>query len=218
MTTIPTRARFVIYRDEPSSPTTDDKTTSTSASTAATVLAIVTAGDKENLHPLTGRRPTSEDASGKKRKTNALATKLLIAAGKGIPEPHTSPKKRKLSAVLGSNRFVEKKEPKKEKRTMRASRTHKARASSRVQKATDLPRLDEEVRLEEEVAPREQTGTQDGSETVQATADAKCYDLTVLPLADVSKAFEQTPALEEKLVEGDEDDVSEDEVRPVALY
>lgn len=216
MAAVPTRATFVIYKDEPSSPTSADSVAADAAAPTTTLLAVVTAGDKENLHPATGRRPTPEEVSGKKRKTGALATKLLIASGKAIPEPHPTPKKRKLSTSSGANRSVEKKEPKREKRATSTARKSKAKAPARVRKATELPKVEEEVQ-EEEAALREKP-EQTGTEAVQAAVDAKCYDLTVLPLADVSKAFEQSPLPEEELVEEEEEEPSEDKVRFAHRY
>lgn len=213
VTVAPGRASFVIYKDEPSSPIAATEDAVNSASAATNVLAVVTAGDKENLHPVTGRRPTPEEVLGKKRKTGALATKLLIASGKAVPEPQPTSKKRKLSVSSGlsSNRPAEKKEPRKEKRAASTARKTKAKTSTRVRKVTELPKVEEETQVEEVVAHRGQPEP-NGTETVQASVDAKCYELTVLPLADVSKAFEQSPLPEEKLLEGDEEELPEDEV------
>lgn len=212
MTAAAARVSFVIYQDEPSSPASSSEELTDSIHSVTTTLAVVTAGDKENLHPVTGRRPTPEEVLGKKRKTGALATKLLIASGKAAPELHSTPKKRKLSVSSGLNRPIEKKEPKKEKRAGSISRkSSKIKAPSRVRKATELPKVEEELHVEEDATPQEKTEPGD-TEAVQAAVDAKCYDLTVLPLADVSKAFEQSPPPEEKLVEDEEAEMSEDEV------
>lgn len=212
MSAIPARSTFVIYKDEPSSPTTTKEDVVDSATATVTTLNVVTAGDKENLHPVTGRRPAPEEASGKKRKTGALATKLLLASGKAIPEPHTTPKKRKLSVSSDSNRPAEKREPKKERRAPSVTRKSRTKAPSRVRKHTELPKVEEDVHAEEEVVHLQKT-EQNGSQAVQAAVDAKCYDLTVLPLADVSKAFEQSPPPDEKLVEvEDDEEVTEEEV------
>lgn len=217
MTAAPARASFVIYKDEPSSPAATSEDVVDAADAATSVLAVVTAGDKENLHPVTGRRPTPEEVLSKKRKPGALATKLLIAVGKAIPEPHPTPKKRKLSVSSGLNRPIENKDAKKEKRTPSTTRKSKAKPSGRVRKVAELPKVEEEVHVEEDAAPQER-GEPGGAEAVQAAVDAKCYDLTVLPLADVSKAFEQSPPSEEKLIEGEEDELPEEEVCDVECY
>lgn len=174
------RASFIIYKDEPESPSTSPKAKTSVSATRSARVALSAAGNKENLNPLTGRRPTTEDYSGKKRKTNVLTTKLLVATGKALAVP-TSPKKRKLTSPTEGP--ADKKE-KKEKRTVSSGKSQRI---SRVRKATDLPRLDEVV--EEEVEGRFVEHPLD--KITQAAVDTRCYELTVLPLADLSKAYEQ---------------------------
>ncbi|KAI0687674.1 hypothetical protein BC835DRAFT_1419761 [Cytidiella melzeri] len=197
MPTITPRSRFVIFKDEPDTPVnvTQSEETSSSAS-STTVLAIVTARDKENLHPVTGRRSSTEDAAAKKPKTRVLATKLLKVSRSDVPEPHPSPKKRRLFVSSETNRSSGNKEHKKEKRSSSVPRAHKTKQSSRSRKMTELPKVEEEEHVAGDRV--EQGDLQTGSETGQAAADSKCYELTVLPLADVSKAFEQSPPPEER--------------------
>lgn len=173
------RAGFVVYRDEPQAPSKAASLTSTTRTHSR--VTLFSASDKENLHPLTGRRPASENQSGKKRKTNALTTKLLIATGKVLAAP-TSPKKRKL--VSPTEGPVDKKE-KREKRTINSRRLQR---TNRVHKATDLPKLDEVV---EEDGEEEMANDRLLVKITQAAVDARCYELTVLPLANLSKAYEQ---------------------------
>ena len=169
----PRRATFVIYVDEPASLSSAAKGKSRALGTRTNLrVTIATAGDKENLHPLTGRRPNTDAVPGKKRKTTALATKLLVVPSKATAES----KKRKLAGAVGEEK--EKKE-----------KTKRTRKASRVVKAPELPKVDEEA--EEKVA-EEQKEEKTLAEIVQASVDARCYDLTVLPLADVTEAYEHT--------------------------
>jgi len=197
---------FVIFKDEPSSPTRVDEEETVKSTT--TVVAVVTAGDKENLHPVTGRRPSTEEVSDKKRKTGALATKLLKISSRAAPEPHPSPKKRKLSVSSSTNCLLEKKE----KRSASVTRRHKSKPAMRGRKTiAELPKVEEEVHAEVHEELHKPKDSPDKKDGIRASADSKCYDLTVLPLADVSKAFEQSPPPEEELVDGEESDVPQDE-------
>lgn len=61
---------------------------------------------------------------------------------------------------------------------------------NRVRKATGLAKVDEEVEEEKESEPAKEKGHRNIS---QAEVDSRCYELTVMPLADLSKAYEQSP-------------------------
>lgn len=174
---VPRRATFVIYIDEPASSSSASKMKSRPLRPRTNItVTIATAGDKENLHPLTGRRPSADDVKGKKRKTTALATKLLVVTDK----PASETKKRKLANAASVSR-----EEKKEK-------AKKTRRASRLPKLVELPKVTEEV---EENAEEYKKNERTVEEVFQAAADARCYELTVRPLADVTEAYEQiTPS------------------------
>lgn len=201
MPTVTTRATFVIFKDEPSEPSpvkvkapVDQQTPSTATTTA---LAVATAKDKENLHPTAGRRSSGDEAAQKRKSGAVLTTKVLKAPSKSLSEPHPIPRKRKLSVTdknrpLGENVEVKKKKP---ASTSTASRKHKPKPASRIRKVSELPKVEEEVATEEGNA---ENSLQAQPKNPQAAADSTCDELTVLPPADVSTAFEPSLSLEEK--------------------
>lgn len=209
MATVTARATFVIYKDEPSTAsntaTADLHSAPTPSASITTSVTIVTAGDKENLHPVTGRRPATDDALGKKRKTSALATKLLIASGKSTPHPAMM-KKRRLASAPPSNVPSEAKE----KGTTGAQKL-KPPAVRRAHTIPELPKVEEEEIETEE--PEHHVEAEDGDDDVtQASVNAKCYALTVSPLADVSKAYEDSPVMSERALPDEErSDTTHDE-------
>jgi len=90
-----------------------------------------------------------------------------------------------------------------EKKPKRASsRKVGGAGSSRARRSPSLPRVVEEA---------EGAQGHDGERLTQAVVDARCYELTVLPLADVSQAYEQAPALDEQLVGGSTEDSKSDD-------
>lgn len=178
VTSTTTRATFAIYRDEPEASPPQPKAPShpspaisnTPTSPITNRIAIACIKEKENVNPLTGFLPTLEQKLAKKRKTGGvLATKIVIST-KGHKEAQPEPKKRRIASKAKTRA-----EKEKEKRVLG---TRKER-SVRVRKATDLPRVEEEE--EEEVKEKERVA--------QSLADSRCYELTVMPLADVSEAY-----------------------------
>lgn len=176
-TTSTTRASFSIYRDEPSppqpkrhaSPTTSNPPTSPITNRVAPILH-----EKENVNPLTGHLPTIGQKLAKKRKTGAVLTAKIVLSTKSLKEAQPETKKRRLVAKTKTRGEKEKKE----KRVL----VSKKERLERVRKATDLPRVEEEQ--SEEVEEKEKV--------TQALVDARCYELTVMPLADVSEAYSPT--------------------------
>ncbi|KIP12105.1 hypothetical protein PHLGIDRAFT_113895 [Phlebiopsis gigantea 11061_1 CR5-6] len=179
--TIRRPAGFIIYKDEPQEvPLSKQTKVLASATRSATRIPLSSRSDKENLNPLTGRRPINEDNSLKARKTNALATKIIIATGKVLVDTG-SPKKRKLVSQLECPTV------KKERKVKRTTASRKAHRPSHARNTVELARLDEVA---------EEEGHKDVEERLhvrvtEAAANARCYELTVLPLADLSKAYEQ---------------------------
>ncbi|OCH86810.1 hypothetical protein OBBRIDRAFT_890233 [Obba rivulosa] len=157
---------------------------------------LVFAPDKENINPATGLRPSSEQAA-KKRKTSVLATKLHVPPPskkqkelKEVKEVKETKKKASSSKSVA----VPKTRASADKKPKRAStRKTGAVGSLRARRSPSLPRVVEEA---------EGAQVRDGDHVAQAHVDSRCYELTVLPLADVSQAYEQAPALDEQLVRG----------------
>lgn len=189
MPTQPRRvASFVVYKDEFST-VEAPKPTPFGTRSANTRITASSANDKENLDPLTGLRPSSGEHSGKKRKTNALASKPVPLNTKPLSGNATT-KKRKLAAGPVA-------EEKKEKKEKRAGNARKPSRIPRVRKATNLPRVDE---AEEEVEDkRAEPNRLKENQLAQAEIDAKCYEFTVLPLADLSHAYDTSPPPETSL-------------------
>lgn len=132
----------------------------------------------------------------KKSKTSALSIKILKPARKAV-DSGLAPKKRKLAVASDKNAAAGKeKEPKKEKRSTTVPRKPKVKPSNNARKAPELPKVEEEEAAEEEVSL--ETNTQVDTKASQAVVDSKCYELTVLRLADVSKAFVESPPADDK--------------------
>ncbi|KAK7676167.1 hypothetical protein QCA50_020878 [Cerrena zonata] len=244
-----TRAAFVIYKDEPTSTRPKSKSSSTSAtahslsrtSSSSSLslsenaqqepvrITIVTAGDKENVDPITGRRPCLEDTFAKKRKPtpgNVLATKILISKSKVLKDTVPELKKRKVlasssSSGLSSSSLSNSRGKSKSSSSVTGSgsgekkerKRRSAKVKTSVQKAPlDLSRVIEEdedqvdekeviVLLAQESASSSSVSHRnvdteprkaEEERVAQAQADSRCYELTVLPLADVSTAYCQS--------------------------
>lgn len=162
---------FTIFRDEAEAPVAENKdvyheTTTIAVPTSGPLL--VYAPDKENVDPTSGSRALSEHLLGKKRKTT-LAAKAQPASPTKKPRPLAEKPTKKPSSKA---RSAEKKS--------RRSGSSKRSTSSRTRREPSLPRLTEEG--------------EDHEVLDQVLIDAKCKELTVLPLADISEAYEQAPS------------------------
>lgn len=151
---------------------------------------IVFAPDKENINPATGLRANAEQ-SGKKRKTGVLAVKSQIPPKKKHKESkepkETKPLKEKDSKKRAASSATKARSSSSgEKKAKRPLASRKNTGPSRNRRSPSLPRVVEEEDTEQALDP-------------QAVVDAKCYELTVSPLADVSQAFEQAPSFEDSL-------------------
>lgn len=180
---------FTVFVDEPSSPPA--VVDLPAAHEIAIAVAPPPSGpllvynpDKENINPATGQRASSEPLA-KKRKTNVLATKLHVPPpAKKQKESKEGRKRARSDTVL---KVVETSKPqeKKVKRSSSFKRTNSS-APSRARRSPSLPRLPEVAEeVETDKAPLALS---------QAQVDARCYELTVMPLADLSKAYEQAPS------------------------
>ncbi|KAF8556050.1 hypothetical protein OG21DRAFT_1483392 [Imleria badia] len=170
---------FTVFQDTPADhPQSLDDTdvramTLSAADAAATLLSTLAAIEKENLHPLTGQRAGPTVASEtKKRKTGALATKVLVvSSSKKHKELKGEPKKtRKPLSSTGKPRSSDAKK----------SSSKSSRSSRR---PSPLPPVAEEHDLQRQ-PPRLAIS--------QIDIDSRCYELTVSPLADVSEAYDAT--------------------------
>ncbi len=163
-----TTCGFIVFKDEPEAVPTEtvEKKENQAGATATYVLApppgpqLVYAPDKENIDPFTGTRPSADQGAGKKRKTT-----LSVKAQPSSPTKRLKPLAEKATKKPASKARAA------EKKTKRTAL--KRAASSRVHREPSLPRVTEET---------------DAAE--QAVIDSKCKDLTVLPLADISEAYD----------------------------
>jgi len=201
---------FTVFLDTPSDDTTDTKpttsnnitslkrssssssvTTLTPSALASSVVSPLSAGDKENFDPLTGERAVTGLASGKKRKTSVLVTKSLelkpTSKDKDTSDAQPEAKKRKSSA----SSTVKTKSKKDAKGLGSGTGKKVTRKSSR--RTSPMPKVEEEAESDKE--------TQRMS---QEQIDARCYDLTVKPLADVSEAYGSSSLL--SIIENPSDD------------
>ncbi|KIY47395.1 hypothetical protein FISHEDRAFT_74695 [Fistulina hepatica ATCC 64428] len=174
---------FSIYIDEPASPPAPAPPLSSNSIAAAPVrdsqdshATPTTIAEKENLDPITGLPRNSTDASkaGKKRKENVLAAKALPLREKEQDVEEAAPpepKRRKSSRTLVDKRSGSGK-------SLKSSKTRKI--SRRL--ALALPAV------EEERAPVS------AEEQQRKAVNTRCYELTVVPLADVTAAYDETAA------------------------
>ncbi|THH11433.1 hypothetical protein EW145_g678 [Phellinidium pouzarii] len=161
---------------------------------------IVPIPEKENLHPITGLGVGSTSAS-KKRKasesSSVLATKLLAkTSDSGVCKAKRSELKRSSSLSVKTKT---KREPVKEpvKKGPEARKAAAGGDGSSAQKVLSLsrrpPKTLEPVSEEtDDQAPAIQASKDEAKNITQAVIDARCYELTVSPLADVTDAYVQS--------------------------
>lgn len=176
------RAAFVIYTDE-SALTALADTKLELIPVPSSRIVVATAGDKENVDPFTGQLPSIEEQLAKKRKTNVLVAKIVVTTK--APQPDL--KKRKVLSTSSSN--TRSRGEMKEKKVLGSKKSRNG-SQSRVCGVQELPRVEEE---EDVVVPAVKSVS-------QAHADARCYELTVMPLADVSAAYSPRSTIEEELI------------------
>lgn len=175
--TVITHAKFVVYQDktslaQPGVVPRDNR----AANANPRPIAVATAGDKENLHPITGLPSRMLTSLSKKRKTAVLTTKLLV-----VSEAPCSPKKRRVSTLPKNPSNLSGKSG----LSQRPRRANKAATSRSARRVPKLPRVQEEDVEETERASERVIG-----ELSAKAVDARCYELTVVPLADISEAYE----------------------------
>ncbi len=182
-----TARAFTIFRDHFEAPVAEEGPTTTIAVTPSGPLLVYVA-DKENHDPLTGCRALSEQVLGKKRK-NTLAAKTQPVSPSKKPRPLGEKTKKLISSSS---------KPVSDKKTKRSGASKRS-TSKRTRREPSLPRLAEEG---EEVEAFD-----------QIAIDAKCKELTVLPLADISEAYEQAAMSEDLLARVQK--IAEEKVRVV---
>ncbi|KAI5123258.1 hypothetical protein M0805_001347 [Coniferiporia weirii] len=204
---------FAVFQDEPSAKR--PLPLGRSASAAAVLMgprtsraenthlsersALAQVPEKENLHPTTGLGVGPASASKKRKASESgsvLATKMLaIASGEpGASKFKRSELKRKASV---SGKAKSKREPAKKGTEVRKVIAGGDTTSSSVQKLPSLSLsrrptkalepVSEEVEDKTLVAPVAKRKS-----ITQALIDARCYELTVSPLADVTDAYLQS--------------------------
>jgi len=178
---------FTVFQDTPTeiaiaknNPPCDDDSNSpavSAAAAAASVLSTLAAIEKENLHPVTGER-AGPGPTCKKRKTGVLVAKVDVfsSSSKKQKESKLETKKRKPSINSSKAKSSGGKKDGSGKPMSRSTR-----------RVSPLPKVEEEIEAQKEQ-----------ERISQANVESKCYELTVLPLADVSQAYETTPLPEPK--------------------
>ena len=185
---------FTVFQDTPANDILHHQATSDSplllspssnsvTQTAATSLAhLVSTAEKENVHPLTGERAGPSFNNSKKRKTSVLVTKVHMPLGtkkqKESQELKPETKKRKSSSSSAP----------KGKKDGKGSGSARKTAKKSSRRVSPMPKVDEEAGAGKE---------RERERITQADIDSRCYELTVQPLADVSRAYEQSPTFEE---------------------
>lgn len=191
---------------------------------AASPQPFATACEKENLHPITSVRLGLDAASRLKQKGSsksgkdadgkcmgkALATKLWMPKAGKVEKDSPEMKKRRIAPSTSTRSTA------KSLSTTPKSMITKGK-SAPVKKPAPKVGLSEKVVEMAKVEEREVNDTKEGMANsdeklkadadekegtdlealniqAQAEIDSKCYDLTVSPLADVSRAFEQVVA------------------------
>jgi hypothetical protein len=175
-------ASFVVFVDTPT-PTATSAPPPGGVSSRATSVPLAPTAEKENINPATGEFSRVEITS-KKRKTAILSTKAVAPLGykaKGSKEPKESKpaaKKRKGSSSVPT---VETKVTKTTEPTKKGGKTTRT-----TRKQPALPKVDEG-----DEAAKDRASQQEARRLSQVDIDARIYELTVLPLADVTKAYGQ---------------------------
>ncbi|KAK0192524.1 hypothetical protein F5146DRAFT_1222644 [Armillaria mellea] len=198
---------FTIFQDVPTlpkppalKPTTSilSSTTATNVDKVATLSSLFAEADKENLDPLTGERVnTGSKCTSKKRKSTTSSSKALACIEVTKPKEDSEPQSKKRKSTASSVKKV------KGRREGKGS-TSTRKTGKKLRAPSPLPPVEEEVA--ENTVPEGNDAPQTPPLT-QAEIDAKCYELTVKPLADVSQAFEPAPGIEEWFADVSEDDL-----------
>ncbi|PCH35262.1 hypothetical protein WOLCODRAFT_139833 [Wolfiporia cocos MD-104 SS10] len=188
---------FVVFRDDPFAPTEGtlaDYPVPVATARPPRGPALVFNPDKENINPFTGLRANTEHCASKKRKTGVLATKAHAAPPskkaresreKAAPAPKAAKRSDAPTAAKGKGRSAAEK---KSTRVLGTKRNGPA-PSSRARRSPSLPPIVEVAGVLE--AAREE------ERIAQALIDSRCYELTVMPLADVSEAYEVPPRVDD---------------------
>ncbi|TFY62670.1 hypothetical protein EVJ58_g3716 [Rhodofomes roseus] len=186
---ITTMRPFIVFKDDtPPSPTGSIASLLEGEGalrpTSPTPSNGVSAPDKENINPITGRKAAPDTQNGKKRKEGALATKAYA------PAPVKKTKGLKSDRTFGADISSRSKSAGQPPKRLQAARRNGASAASRPRRSPTLPQVSEEQETDVH-----SDNVREARRLSQSQIDARCYELTVLPLADLSKAYEQAPCL-----------------------
>ncbi|KAH8113874.1 hypothetical protein DFH11DRAFT_1544619 [Phellopilus nigrolimitatus] len=218
---------FTVFQDEPSAPSIPKAPLERSASTVLRgprgslnipVLStpFVPLLEKENIHPVTGLG-TGPATASKKRKASesgsVLATKVLAVTAvtaAGPSKPKRAELKRKASAVTTTGKTKSKAKKGSESKKVNSSSditpspTQKTPSLSLSRSSPKTLETVEEVPEEDTVSEKP---TKAPKLLTQASIDARCYELTVSPLADVTDAYLQSS--DKKVEEMKDEDLPE---------
>ncbi|KAF9495014.1 hypothetical protein BDN71DRAFT_1448140 [Pleurotus eryngii] len=164
---------FTVFQDIPAGDV-QSKSLKKSGFSATSSINPTLLLDKENVNPVTGERAGAQ--SGKKRKTAALASKSMPLGVKLQAEVAEVKPEKKRKASSSQNTVAGKK-------GVRVSRKGTRRSPRR---APPMAKVEEEVEVKAEK-----------KHLAQVEIDSRCYELTVQPLADVSKAYDEGEAFAE---------------------
>ncbi|KZT23731.1 hypothetical protein NEOLEDRAFT_1136227 [Neolentinus lepideus HHB14362 ss-1] len=187
----PSKAAFTVFVDEAcvadvakSSATKSTSKGAVSTTSATTITALFTSNittlslfdaeaEKENIDPLTGLRAGAPVPKGKKRKAPLAPKTVKPLQAKAINASQELENEKK------------KKKPTKSTSKARTSKPRKPKASK--SRSPSLP-----VVLEDH---------EDQPRVEEVDADTRCYELTVLPLADVTEAYEEGSPSKRRAIE-----------------
>jgi len=190
---------FVVFQSE--SPTsslvaTADKLSTRQASevdappdAVAVAVSAVFSPEKENVHPVTGELPRagSSETKTKKRKPGALATKSYAPVKKKLKEPKETKSEAKKQKASTSTEIKVKKPANR--------KGSKNSGSSRKTSEALLPKVNEDQEAEDSASLCEAV------RILQADIDSRVYELTVKPLADVTRAYDHESPVSRKTIQ-----------------
>jgi hypothetical protein len=164
----------------------DSSATIDISATVSAVLGVVALANKENLDPITGEKLKVPEA-GKKRKNSLVVLKSVASVeGKGLKDASDSqPDAKKRKGLTRARSASASTLPL--KRVSKPASTGTKRPAKKARRAP-MPMLDEESETTAKAS--------DAVTLTQSEIDSKCKELTVLPLADVSEAYDAASFLD----------------------
>lgn len=166
------------------------------SATVSAVLGVVALANKENLDPITGEKLHVPE-TGKKRKNSLVVLKSVASVeGKGLKDASDcQPDAKKRKGLTRARSASASTLPL--KRVSKPASTGSKRPAKKARRAP-MPMVDEESEIAIKSA--------DAAALTQTEIDTKCKELTVLPLADVSEAYDAASYLDPLGEEPSKDD------------